>query len=135
MCKLHGTANSESLSRPRTSGEAICKGAVHITMPIDAVIFIPTALLSADDYNAALARCNAYCNRCDYTVIGIARTWEEVEEAYARRDIGVLVVDRPDHLDPNREPRIEVATEHAAPRVEPRNAGPVARRQRRANRL
>lgn len=106
-----------------------------MTTAIVAVIFIPIALLSADDYTDALARCNAYCARCEYTVIGIARTWEEVEEAYARREIGVLVVDRLDHLDPNREPRIEVATTAPRPAPEPRNGGPVARRQRRANRL
>lgn len=104
-------------------------------MPIDAVIYVPVSLMSAGDYADALARCNAYCGRCDYTVIGIARTWEEVEEAYARRDIGVLVIDRLDHLDPNRQPRIEVATANAPPPAEPRNRGPVARRQRRANRL
>jgi len=102
---------------------------------ITAVIYIPIALLSAGHYTDALARCHAYCARCGYTVIGIARTWEEVEEAYARRDIGVLVVDRPDHLDPNREPRIEVATTGGPAAAEPRNSGPVARKQRRANRL
>lgn len=100
-----------------------------------AVIFVPIALLSADAYADALARCHTYCERCDYTVIGIARTWEEVEEAYAHRDIGVLVVDRLDHLDPNREPRIEVATAAGRRAAEPRNAGPVARKQRRANRI
>lgn len=86
---------------------------------IDAVIYIPTALLSADHYADALTRCHAYCDRCGYTVIGIARTWDEVEEAYANRDIGVLVVDRIDHLDPNREPRTEVATAAAHVAVEP----------------
>lgn len=101
---------------------------------IVAVIYVPVALLSAGDYADALARCHTYCTRCDYTVIGIARTWTEVEEAYARRDIGVLVVDRLDHLDPNREPRIEVATPAGRPVAEPRG-GHVARRQRRANRL
>lgn len=106
------------------------------TMTIDAVIYIPIALLSADAYTEALARCNAYCDRCGYAVIGIARTWEEVEEAYARREIGVLVVDRPDHLDPNRQPRIEVATTaDRPPAPEPRNAGPVARGKRRPTRL
>lgn len=79
-------------------------------MPTDAVIYVPIALLSADAYAEALARCHAYCERCGYTVIGIARTWEEVEAAYGRREIGVLVVDRVDHLDPGREPRVEVAT-------------------------
>jgi hypothetical protein len=101
-------------------------GTTTVPTAIDAVIYVPTALLSTDAYTDALARCHAYCTRCGYTVIGIARTWEEVEEAYARRDIGVLVVDRHDHLDPNREPRIEVvaATEHVA-------VDPLARRSRR----
>jgi hypothetical protein len=103
-------------------------------MPIDAVIYVPIALLSADAYTDALTRCRAYCDRCGYTIIGIARTWAEVEEAYARREIGVLVVDRPDHLDPDREPRIEVATA-AGPPVNEARGGHVARRQRRANRL
>ncbi len=98
---------------------------------IDAVIYVPIALLSADAYADALERCRVYCVRCEYTVIGIARTWEEVEEAYANRDIGVLVVDRADHLDPNREPRVEVATAAGRPAPEPRNAAPVFKLSRR----
>lgn len=104
-------------------------------MPTDAVIYVPVALLPTVAYDEALARCYAYCARCDYIVIGIARTWAEVEEAYANRDIGVLVVDRHDHLDPNRQPRIEVATTAGPPVAEPRNTGPAARRQRRPHRL
>jgi hypothetical protein len=97
-----------------------------------AVIFIP----AVHQFATYADQCLAYCAHRGYEVAGVVTgDWAAAAAMLIGRTAGVLVVARPDHLDPDREPRIEVVdqgTSHATP---PRNAGPVARRHRRPNQV
>lgn len=102
-----------------------------------AVIYVPIAILAANAYVKFLAACHEHCVVHGYEVIGVARTWDEVTEALASHEHpGVVVVARPDHLDPNREPRLEVADQGSTvPAMPLRTTGPVGRRKRRPNQV
>lgn len=97
-------------------------------MPI-AVIFVPAAHLAVH-----AAACLDYCTAKGYEVAGVVHgDWSAAAAMLVNRAAGVLVVARPDHLDPNREPRVEVVDQGGTPALPPRNAGPVGRRHRRPN--
>lgn len=96
-----------------------------------AVIFVPH-----DDHIAIhVSQCLAYCAAKEYEVTGISTDWASVVATLTSRAAGVVVVARPDHLDPQREPRIEVIDQQASHAVPPRTAGTVAPRQRRPNQV
>jgi len=98
----------------------------------NAVIYIPAAQHLANYAD----QCIAYCVVKGYEVTGVITTdWVDVMAVMAARAAQVIVVARPDHLDPDREPRIEVVDQGASHAVPPRNSGPVPRRHRRPNQV
>lgn len=98
----------------------------------NAVIYVPAALHLA----TYAAQCLSYCTLKGYEVVGIVATdWAAVLTVVTTSTAQVIVVARPDHLDPDREPRIEVVEQGPVPAAPPRNAGPVPRRQRRPNQV
>lgn len=57
------------------------------------------------------AQCLDYCAARGYDVAGmIVGDWSAVVDVVRARSIAVVVVARGEHLNPDREPRIEVAT-------------------------
>lgn len=100
-------------------------------MPI-AIIFVPAAHLAT-----YASQCLDYCAARGYQVAGVVHgDWAAAAGMLINRAAGIIVVARPDHLDPDREPRIEVAgPDGAAPAAPPRNDGPVSRRKRRPNQV
>lgn len=102
----------------------------------NAFIYIPAALhvVTSSVLVATFgAQCQAYCEARGYDVAGLINgQWSDVLEVVAPRRAGVVVVARPDHLDPNREPRIEIA-DPISQRVgqQHRNTSPIHRRPRR----
>lgn len=90
-----------------------------------AVIFIPAEHLAT--YSAA---CFDYCAARSYEVVGLVTTSSEAATRMLVDGIAnVMVVARRDHLDPEREPRVEVLAEQASPaprqqrtRIIPRDA-------------
>lgn len=100
-------------------------------MPI-AVIFVPAAHLATYAH-----QCLEYCSARGYEVAGVVQgDWAAATTMLVNRVAGILVVARPDHLDPDREPRVEVVDQAGAvPAAPPRNAGPVSRRHRRPNQV
>lgn len=97
-----------------------------------AVIFVPAAHVAI-----YAAQCLDYCAARGYEVAGVvAGDWAAAAAMLIHRTAGIIVVARPDHLDPDREPRVEVVDVPSGPPVAPpRNAGPVPRRQRRPNQV
>lgn len=104
-----------------------------------AVIFVPAALAHVAHVAhvaAYAAQCLDYCAVRGYEVAGVITTdWPAVVKVLTGGTASVVVVARPDHLDPLREPRIEVAYRPGSATPPPRNDGPVARRYRRPNRV
>lgn len=97
-----------------------------------AVIFVPAAVHVA----TYATQCLDYCAARGYEVAGVVTCdWAAAAAMLIARRAGILVVARPDHLDPNREPRTEVVDCGPAPAAPPRNAGPVPQRQRRPNQV
>jgi sugar phosphate isomerase/epimerase len=101
---------------------------------VTAIVFIPKAHLAA--YTGA---CLEYCAARGYEVAGIvSSTWLATLAIRLGGNADVIVVARPDHIDPAQELRVEVATTidgATSPAPRPRNAEHVARRLRRPNRL
>jgi hypothetical protein len=105
----------------------------------NAVIYIPAAAAHLAVY---ADQCLAHCAARGYDVAGIVNTgWAAVVAVLASRAAQVVVVARPDHLDPDRVPRIEIAGQPSTPVVQSRNAGPgmtsgsIPRRLRRPNQV
>jgi len=97
-----------------------------------AVIFIPAAAHLA----TYASQCLEYCAERGYQVAGVVTSdWAAAAGIVMSHGAGVLVVARPDHLDPDREPRTEVVDHSTTPVAPPRNAGPVPHRQRRPNQI
>lgn len=76
-----------------------------------AVIFVPAAAHLA----TYATQCLDYCAARGWEVLGVDRDWDSAAKAVRVGLAGVLLVARPDHLDPAREPRIEVVSECAVP--------------------
>lgn len=77
----------------------------------EAIIYVP-----ADDVTPHAARCLQYCTERGYVVIGIVRgDWAAAAQLLNGGAVGVCVVARADHLDPKRQPRVEIAGENGAP--------------------
>lgn len=77
-----------------------------------AVIYIPAAHHLANYAD----QCFAYCLVRGYAVTGVITTnWADVMAVMGAKAAQVIVVARPDHLDPDREPRIEVADDSPPP--------------------
>lgn len=99
-----------------------------------AVIFVPAVAT----YATHAAHCFMHCAAQGYHVLGvpIPGDWASAAKALMTGTATVLVVARPDHLDPRREPRIEIAGQPAMPvAVGHNNAGPVPQRHRRPNQV
>jgi hypothetical protein len=77
-----------------------------------AIIYIPTGQLDP----AAVLRCLTHCQTHGYEDGGLERDWHEALEQLATGEVGIIVVDRVEHLDPNRVPRIEVVADMPAAR-------------------
>jgi hypothetical protein len=74
---------------------------------INAVVFIPAEHLAQH-----LGQCLTYCEAKGYKLAGVVRDdWCAVARMVAGGIVGVVVVARADHLDPGREPRLEVVAE------------------------
>lgn len=89
-----------------------------------AVIFIPAGRnhLYAD-------QCYDYCTARGYRVAGVVTgDWDAVLEMLRNHSADVVVVARADHLDPNREPRVEVVGDGGPV---PQDHSPERRRPRR----
>ncbi|SNY29178.1 hypothetical protein [Paractinoplanes atraurantiacus] len=96
--------------------------------PVEAIVFVLSGHLLPD-----ADRCIRYCLSRGYNMIGVVRDdWRAAMEMLADGRAEVLVVADPQHLDPNRTPRVEYVS-HAEPAVaaavpEPdRPAGATAR--------
>lgn len=72
-----------------------------------AVIFVP-----AEHVATYATMCLDYCTARGYEVAGLVTTnWDAAAAMLIARTADILVVARHDHLDPAREPRIEVVAE------------------------
>jgi hypothetical protein len=70
-----------------------------------AVVFVPTGHVAT-----YASQCLTYCEAKGYDVAGIVTSdWAAAVATVLNRAAGVIVVARADHLDPHREPRVEVA--------------------------
>lgn len=87
-----------------------------------AVIFVP-----ATHFELYASQCLTYCAARGYEVAGIVTgTWSSAISVLASRTATVLVVARAEHLDPDREPRLEIVAQA--------DAGPVHQRTRMVRR-
>lgn len=88
-----------------------------------AVIFVPAAHIAT-----YASQCFDYCAARGYEVAGVVHgDWAAAAAMLMSRTAGVLIVARGEHLDPNREPRVEVAL--------PEESGPAGPSTRPASRL
>jgi hypothetical protein len=70
-----------------------------------AVIFVP-----AEHVAVHVTQCLNYCSARGYDVAGVVRgNWKAAANMLATGVAGVIVAARLDHLNPDREPRTEVA--------------------------
>lgn len=77
-----------------------------------AVIFVPAAAHLA----TYASNCLDYCAARGYEVAGVVTAdWAAAAAMVLSNKAAVLVVSSAEHLDPNREPRVEVVAEHTAP--------------------
>ncbi|MDT4991401.1 MAG: hypothetical protein QOH97_1293 [Actinoplanes sp.] len=73
-----------------------------------AVVFVPIV-----NVELFVTQCLTYCSAQGYQVAGIIRgDWGNAADMLRRGLASVIVVARAEHLDPNREPRVEIV-EHA----------------------
>lgn len=101
-----------------------------------AVIFVPAIAA----YATFAAACFNHCAAQGYDVLGVPvpGDWPAAANALKTGTATVLVVARPDHLDPTREPRVEIAGQPAVPVAVGRNEAPgsgTAPRRRRPNQV
>lgn len=96
-----------------------------------AVIFVP----AVHQFATYASQCLEYCAARGWVVLGVDHDWEAAAKVLKSGLAGVLVVARPDHLDPDREPRVEVVDQGPAPAMPPRGAGLVPPRRRRPNQV
>lgn len=71
-----------------------------------AVIFLPTAMHIAQFGN----QCARHCTWKGYDVAGVTANWRAVTDMITSREAGVIVAARFEHLNPDREPRTEIAS-------------------------
>jgi hypothetical protein len=94
-----------------------------------AIIFVPKAHVAAH-----LGTCLAYCTARGYEVGGIVSTsWLAVLAIRLTGDADVIVVARPDHIDPEQELRVEVVSDQNHVVSPPRPGSRAQRRPRRLN--
>lgn len=90
-----------------------------------AVIFVPQIYQVAQ----YAATCLEHCARHGYEVVGLVHgDWKAAAEMLYGGSVAVLVVARPDHLDPGRLPRVEVVPDSEP--VSPVAGTPARRRPR-----
>lgn len=75
----------------------------------DAIIFVP----ATDPHMRHWVRvCFSHCLKLGYSPLAVVHRWEDVLEMVFEEGLRpVIVIARRDHLDPKREPRLEVVTE------------------------
>lgn len=79
-----------------------------------ALIHVPT-----EDYEAYADRCMDYLNERGYEFVGIVcGEYEKVQKMFDNDGATVAIVASETYLDPDRKPRIEVATNHPASQFE-----------------
>lgn len=75
----------------------------------DALIFVP---LSEPNARYWVMACWSYCLRQGYNPIAVVHQWSDVTRLILEDGLlAVIVIGRRDHLDPKREPRLEVIAE------------------------
>lgn len=85
---------------------------------INAVVFVVAQHLLPDT-----DRCIRYCLERGYHMIGVVKDdWPSAIAMLIAGKASVIVADSPDHVPPDREPRVEYVC-HAG-RTRPSNAGP-----------
>lgn len=85
---------------------------------INAVVFVLTQHLLPDT-----ERCITYCLARGYHMVGVVKDdWAAAIAMLIDGRASVIVADSPDHVPPDREPRVEYVC-HAG-RTRPSNAGP-----------
>jgi hypothetical protein len=95
-----------------------------------AVVFVPYT-----DSVQYASQCLTYCAIKGYDVAGVVTgNWPAVAAMLLDGIAGVVVVARPEHVDPQRQPRLEVAVLDR-PNAAPRAARRAALGQRRAHRV
>lgn len=76
-----------------------------------AIIYVPQ-LYEVAKYAAT---CIEHCARHGYEVVGLVHgDWAKAAALLTSSTAGIMVVARPDHLPPDREPRVEIADEPAS---------------------
>lgn len=92
-----------------------------------AVVFVP----AGHEAVQFISQCMAYCANRGYQVAGVVTdNWTAAIASIMSCGGGVVVVARPEHLAPDREPRIEVVTQPGG-----LHRVPATPRQRRARRV
>lgn len=97
---------------------------------IAAFIVVPAATSTTH-----AAQCFAYLEARGWVFEGLFTDFQEAWTLACSGAASVVVVARPDHIDPQHAPRVEVANLHTGRVAPPRNDGPLSRRQRRANQV
>lgn len=85
-----------------------------------AIIFVPPG----SEFTRWSNICAAYCLNRDYVVVAIATTWEAAMKCLMLGEATVAVVGKPDHLPPDRLPRMELVID------EQNDASPGPKRRR-----
>jgi hypothetical protein len=81
-----------------------------------AIVFVPS-----DDFDPHATRCVAYAEERHYELVGVVRDdWNAVLRLIGDGQVGVVVVSDEAHLDPERQPRVEVVANQYSSRWEKR---------------
>lgn len=72
-----------------------------------AIAFVPAGPIDP----VYVSQCIAHCNHRGYTFAGLARDWPTAFKMIKAGLASVVVFARQEHVDPDREPRIEVCGE------------------------
>lgn len=69
------------------------------------------ALVPDGPIDVYLNQCIAHCSHRGYAFVGLVRNWSAALDMLRPGLATVVVFARPEHLDPDREPRVEVCGE------------------------
>jgi len=80
-----------------------------------AIVFVATQYLLTDAH-----RCINHCIAHGYHMVGLVKDdWGKAMEYLHEGKASVLVIADPEHLDPDREPRIEIVADEEKPPADP----------------